>query len=59
LSPHFGEWNTFATEFFAGAEEALAGVAFGEEGLVLLAELVPAVLEVVVVGSPDDVGESG
>ena len=46
-----------AAEAVAGGEEAFAGVAFEEEGLVLVAELVPEGVKVSVVGAVDDVGE--
>lgn len=54
MSPHFIERNTLAADLLARTKETLARVAFGEERLVLIPELVPEVVEVVIMGSPDN-----
>jgi len=57
LSSHFIERNTFATDFLSRTEEALARVAFGEQRLVFIPELIPEVVEIVIMGPPDNMRE--
>jgi hypothetical protein len=54
LTPHFIQRDTFAADFLARTEEALARIAFGEQRLVFIPELVPEVVEIVIMGSPDN-----
>ncbi len=47
-----------AAELLALGEEAFAGVAFANEGIVFVAELIPEFVEELVVGTMDDVAQS-
>jgi hypothetical protein len=47
-----------AAELLALGEEAFAGVAFTNEGIVFVAELIPEFVEELVVGAMDDVAQS-
>jgi hypothetical protein len=55
LSPYFLDRNAFTAEFVACREETLTRVTLGKEGLVFFAELVPEIVEVVVVRAEYDV----
>jgi hypothetical protein len=54
LTPHLVEGNAFAPELVALRKEALTGISLGKKGLVFFAQFVPKIVEIMVVGPPND-----